>query len=304
MSASADSERGPTGNGRAVFWLIVTTFLWGGSFVFNKIGLREVSPILFMTVRFALAALVLGAVAGARLRALTQDAISRGILIGLALAAANLTFVFGVSGTTVSRAGFLNNLFVLIIPLFCFLFWKSRIDRFTLAGVGLAALGLAQLAWGAAGGFSRGDLFSTVCAFFISLHILAVSRLLRQGEILAVTWVQLVTVAICGSGLLLVVPQPPSHFSMAALGALAYCVVFPTVICFSLQNTFQRYVTPTQAGLIYTLDPIWSLLGGMLILGERLTPREWLGCALIFAAVVLPLAGNWLAERHAPQGGS
>lgn len=298
MTPSAERTTGPVGNGRAIFWLVVTTFLWGGSFVFNKIGFREVSPIVFMTVRFALAALAMGLVAGARLRTLTADAAARGVMVGLALAAANLTFVLGVSGTTVSRAGFLNNLFVLIIPLFCFVFWRTRIDRFTMAGVGLATLGLAQLAFGAGSGFSRGDLFSTICAFFISLHILAVSRLLRQGEILTVTCVQFVTVAFCGGVLLIAVPQPVSHFGIVALGALAYCVIFPTMICFTLQNTFQRYVTPTQAGLIYTLDPIWSLLGGMFILGERLSSREWLGCALIFLAVVLPLLGNLLRERQ------
>jgi drug/metabolite transporter (DMT)-like permease len=80
-------------------------------------------------------------------------------------------------------------------------------------------------------------------------------------------------------------------------GALLYCVVFPTVVCFTLQNRYQRFTTPTQAGLIYTLDPVWSMLGGMLVLGERLTVREWYGCLLILAAVAGPLLMRLMRER-------
>jgi drug/metabolite transporter (DMT)-like permease len=56
-----------------------------------------------------------------------------------------------------------------------------------------------------------------------------------------------------------------------------------------LQNIYQRYVTPTRAGLIYTLDPVWSLIAGFTVLGERLNSREWLGCGIIFLAALLPL---------------
>ena len=94
-------------------------------------------------------------------------------------------------------------------------------------------------------------------------------------------WYQFATVAVIGWLLTLVFPQPPSRIGTSPAAALAYCALFPTVICFTLQNTWQRHTTPTQAGLIYTLDPVWSMLGGFLVLGERLSPGEWLGCLLI-----------------------
>src|SRR5512133_429179 len=120
---------------RAVFWLVFTTLLWGGSFVFTKLGIRDFPPVTFMTLRFAGAALLMAAVCGSRLPRLTLAVTARGALIGTALAAANLMFVIGISGTTVSRAGFLNNLFVLIIPLLGLLIWRHRVDLWTLAGV-------------------------------------------------------------------------------------------------------------------------------------------------------------------------
>jgi drug/metabolite transporter (DMT)-like permease len=70
------------------------------------------------------------------------------------------------------------------------------------------------------------------------------------------------------------------------------------VVCFTLQNRYQRYVTPTQAGLVYTLDPVWSLLAGFAVLGERLTLREWYGCGLIFLAVLIPLGVRFAIERR------
>lgn len=283
---------------RVTLVLILTTFLWGGSFVFNKIGFREVPPVPFMFLRFSLATAIMGLYCLRRLPGLNGAILRRGGVVGLALAAANLSFVLGVSGTTVSRAGFLNNLFVLLIPLICFLLWRERVDRWNLAGIGLALAGLWQLARGGAEGFSRGDLLSTVCALFISFHIILVSRVLRDEDVYLVTLVQFATVAAVGGILVAVLPWQPFRVGPVSAGALLYCAVFPTVICFTLQNTFQRYTTPTKAGLIYTLDPVWSMLGGVLLLGERLSGKEWLGCALIFGAVVLPLAIRRYRERR------
>lgn len=153
----------------------------------------------------------------------------------------------------------------------------------------LALAGLWLLARGGAAGFSRGDLLSTVCAFCIAMHILAVSKVLKDEDVYLVTLVQLVTVTVIAGVLSLLLAPPLTPLGPVTIGSLVYCAVFPTVLCFTLQNTWQRYATPAQAGLIYTLDPVWSLIGGMLVLGERLSPTEWAGCVLIFAGVAVPV---------------
>lgn len=283
---------------KATLWLLLTTLFWGGSFVFNKIGFREIPPVTFLFFRFALATALMAVLCLPRLRRFNWATLRTGLLVGLALSATNLSFVLGVSGTSVSRAGFLNNLFVLLIPLLCFALWRERLDRWTLVGLLIAMAGLWQLARGGAEGFSRGDLLSTICALFIALHIICVSKLLRDEDIYLVSLVQFATVALVGGVLFLLLPSRPFAITRVSAGALAYCAIFPTVICFTLQNTYQRYTTPTKAGLIYTMDPVWSMLGGTLLLGERLSEREWLGCGLIFAAVVLPMLVKRLRERQ------
>ena len=278
--------------------LVLTTFFWGGSFVFNKLGFRDIPPITFLFFRFSLATLIMGVLCLPRLPRFNRQILRSGLLVGLALAATNLSFVLGVSGTSASRAGFLNNLFVLLIPLLCFLFWRERFDKWTAAGLLLAMAGLWQLARGGIEGFNRGDLLSTICALFIAFHILVVSKLLRDEDVYLVSLVQFATVTAVGGLLFAILPLPPFTVGTVSGFSLVYCAIFPTVICFTLQNTYQRYTTPTQAGLIYTLDPVWSMLGGMAILGERLTGREWIGCALIFAAVTVPLLVKRLRERR------
>jgi drug/metabolite transporter (DMT)-like permease len=274
---------------RAVFFLVLTTVLWGGSFVFNKLGFRELHPVTFAFLRFALATALMGVVCIGRYGLMNRDITLKGIKVGLALSAANLSFVFGLNETTVSRAGFLNNLFVLFVPLLGFLVWRERINRFLCSGIMLALAGLWLLARGGAAGFSRGDLLSTVCAFCIAMHILAVSKVLKDEDVYLVTLVQLVTVTVIAGVLSLLLAPPLTPLGPVTIGSLVYCAVFPTVLCFTLQNTWQRYATPAQAGLIYTLDPVWSLIGGMLVLGERLSPTEWAGCVLIFAGVAVPV---------------
>lgn len=283
---------------QATFWLLLTTLFWGGSFIFNKIGFREIPPVTFLFLRFALATALMAVICMPRWRRFTWPTVKNGVIVGLALAATNLSFVLGVNETSVSRAGFLNNLFVLIIPLLCMLFCREKLDRFTWGGLALAMAGLWELARGGVEGFSRGDLLSTVCALFIALHIISVSKLLRKEDIYLVSLVQFATVTVAGGILLLLFPSQPYTVSAVSLGSLAYCAIFPTIICFTLQNAYQRYTTPTKAGLIYTMDPVWSMLGGLFLLGETLTMREAVGCGLIFAAVVLPLMVRRMRERE------
>lgn len=282
--------------GRIYFFLILTTLFWGGSFLFSKIGLREIPPLWFVLSRFALASMIMLAIFGRRLKQLNWHTVRRGVIVGFALGITNITFVFGVSGTSISRAGVLNNLFILFIPLVTKLIWKDRIGRVNFAGIALAAVGIWLLATGGGSGFNRGDLVSTLCAFFIACHIIAVSKVLKDDDVYLVSMVQFITVAIMGGVATLISGIKIAPVSPMAIVAVVFCAVFPTIFCFTIQNRYQRYVTPTRAGLIYTLDPVWSLMAGFFVLGETLSPVEWFGCGLIFMAVLLPLAVRFCYE--------
>ncbi|MGE0155984.1 MAG: DMT family transporter [Geobacter sp.] len=283
---------------RVLLMLILTTFFWGGSFLFTKIGLREVPPPYFVLFRFSLATALLALACLPRLHRLDLVTLKRGLIVGTALGITNLTFVFGIQGTSISRAGVINNLFVLFIPLISRIVWRDRIGKINLLGIILACLGIALLASGGGEGFNRGDLFSTLCALLIAVHILSVSKVLKDEDVYLVSLVQFGVVSLWAGTATMLLPTQAFSVSLQGIGAVVYCAIFPTIFCFTLQNRYQRYVTPTQAGLIYTLDPVWSLAAGFLVLGERLTLHEWVGCGLIFSAVTIPLLVRFAVERR------
>lgn len=283
---------------RVYFFLVLTTFLWGGSFLFSKIGVATIPPQLFVFARFILATAIMLLVCSRRLKKLDSGTIVRGMTVGIALGLSNLSFVFGVQGTSISRAGILNNLFVLFIPVITKMVWHDRIGRVNMAGITLAVGGIVLLATGGGGGFNRGDFFSTFCAFLIACHIISVSKVLKDDDVFLITLIQFATVSLIAGTATLLLPLPPFSITTPAVLSVVYCAVFPTVFCFTLQNIYQRYVTPTRAGLIYTLDPIWSLIAGFTVLGERLNGREWIGCGIIFLAALLPLLFRLSAESR------
>ena len=283
---------------RVYFFLVLTTLFWGGSFLFTKIGVATIPPQLFVFSRFVLATSIMLIVCAGRLKKLDSATLFRGMGVGVALGLTNLSFVFGVQGTSISRAGILNNLFVLFIPVITKIIWRDRIGRVNMAGIALAVAGIVLLATGGGNGFNRGDIISTFCAFMIACHIISVSKILRDNDVFLITLVQFATVSLIAGAATLILPLPAFSVTTSAVMSVVYCAVLPTVLCFTLQNIYQRYVTPTRAGLIYTLDPVWSLIAGFFVLGERLDGREWLGCGIIFLAALLPLLFRLSAESR------
>ncbi len=274
---------------RVYFFLVLTTFFWGGSFLFTKIGVAAIPPQIFVLTRFILATLIMLLICSGRLNKLDLGTLMRGMAVGGALGLTNLSFVYGIQGTSISRAGILNNLFVLFIPVITKVVWRDRIGRVNMAGIALAVAGIVLLATGGGTGFNRGDFFSTFCAFLIACHIISVSKVLKNDDVFLITLVQFATVTLIAGAATLLLPLPAFTFTRPAILSIIYCAVFPTVFCFTLQNIYQRYVTPTRAGLVYTLDPVWSLIAGFFVLGERLNSIEWIGCGIIFLAALLPL---------------
>jgi drug/metabolite transporter (DMT)-like permease len=274
---------------RVYFFLVLTTFFWGGSFLFTKIGVATIPPQLFVLSRFLLATAIMLLVCSRRLKKLDTGILVRGMTVGAALGMTNLSFVFGIQGTSISRAGILNNLFVLFIPVITKIIWRDRIGRVNMVGIALAVAGIGLLATGGGSGFNRGDIISTFCAFLIACHIISVSKVLKDDDVFLITLVQFATVSLIAGAATMLLPLPAFSITTSAILSVVYCAVLPTVFCFTIQNIYQRYVTPTRAGLIYTLDPLWSLIAGFLVLGERLNGREWIGCGIIFLAALLPL---------------
>ena len=215
----------PTMN-RVYFFLVLTTFFWGGSFLFTKIGVATIPPQMFVLLRFIMATTIMLAVCSRRLKKLNVGTIIRGMTVGCALGLTNMTFVFGIQGTSISRAGILNNLFVLFIPVITKIVWRDKIGRINMAGIALAVAGIGLLATGG-GGFNRGDIVSTLCAFMIACHIISVSKVLKDDDVFLVTLVQFATVTLIAGAVTLLLPLPSFTITVPAVMSAVYCAVSP-----------------------------------------------------------------------------
>ncbi|MGH2543960.1 MAG: DMT family transporter, partial [Ardenticatenaceae bacterium] len=169
-------------------------------------------------------------------------------------------------------------------------------------GVVLATMGLALLTLelSAELALAAGDLWVMACAAGFALHIIAISRYAPRYPVLPFTLVQLGTVAILASLAALflergaLVPPPNS------VPAILYMGLVATALVFGLQTWVQRFTTPTHTALIFALEPVFAALFAILVAGEILRGREWLGGVMILLGMVVAEVGDKLWKKRGP----
>ena len=279
--------------------LLLTAAVWGAAFVAQRAGMDAMEPVSFNGLRTLLGAAALTPVALLRRRALRRrgDPVLAaespkttwfgGIALGLLLFTAATLQQIGMVTTESGKAGFLTALYILLVPLFGF-FSGHRPRPLHVACALVGALGLRFLSM-PAGGFgplSRGDALLVGCAAFFSFHILLVDRIVARTEPLTLAVIQFWVVGLVS----LPVIAAFEHPTWAALRATAvpflYAALASTALGYTLQICGQRDAPPAAASLIMSLESAFALLSGVLILGERPTARELIGCGILFAAIL------------------
>jgi drug/metabolite transporter (DMT)-like permease len=287
---------------RAEAMLICITVVWGLTFALVKESLNTIQPFVFMAWRFWIAALVMGAISIPRLRRLDWRIMRDGLLLGMLLYASYSFQTFGLKYTTAGNAGFITGLFIVFTPLLAAIFLHHRPDAKNVAAVVVAVVGLAVLSLQPGLGTRLGDLLVLACAFLYSVHIIMLDGYVKKYDLVLLTFVQMLILALAftASGFIfetMVVPDTGFVWM-----TLLICGVLASAAAFFVQGYAQRILTPTRTSMVLIMEPVFSVLFGILILGEHLTWRSWLGCALIFAGMLLteiPTPG-WLKGDGTP----
>ena len=282
--------------------LLGLTIAWGTTFLVVKRVLAGTSPALFLCLRFALAALALGALWLARRRVdrPTPGLLRHGLLLGLAMAGGFLLQTEGLRLTTPARSGFLTGLAVLIVPLLQRFLLGRRVARSAWLAVVLALLGLATLtrpfADGVGAAVRLGDLLTVGCAAAFAFQILFTSSFSRRHPVTLLTLLQ-IAVTLAAAALLL----PFEPLALAPTPGFAAAVVFTGVVmtagAFFVQNWAQRRTTAVRAAIIFSLEPVAAALFAHWVGGEPLGRAEWLGGGLIVAGVFVGEIGAALEQR-------
>ena len=272
---------------RADLALVGITLVWGSSFTIVKQSLQQVSPLLFLALRFAIATGVLVAAMPGALRGIPPATLRRGAALGAFLLSGFVFQTLGLRRTSPSKSAFITSLSVLAVPLLGFLLFHHRPRLQTLVGVAMATAGLGFLTLERFElKLNSGDVLTLVCAIAFALHILFIGRYTPKSDYRQLVVVQVgISAAVIG----LMAPLLETPFVVWDARLVLYLLVtgcLGTALGFYVQNRVQQFTTANRTALIFGLEPIFAALFAYLIMDQTLTRVEWIGAGLVLAGVL------------------
>ncbi|RCS25528.1 DMT family transporter [Phyllobacterium salinisoli] len=289
---------------RANLVLLLAGAIWGLGFVAQSTAMASIGPLMFIGLRFLLAALTVLPLA-IRESLQAQKALKSSdhfafLFIGFLLFAGIVAQQFGMLTTSVTNAGFLTGLYVVMVPfvgVVLFRHWPHPV----IWPCALAALvGIWLLSGGKLDALTAGDWMVILGALFWALQVLFITRSLdRTGRPLTLCLVQFTFCAVVG--LLMGLAREGVDWTAiwAAAPEILFTGIFSSGIAFTLQAIGQRYTTAPQAAIFLSSEALFAALFGALLLGERLPPTGLAGCALIFAAMLAVELIPMMRQRRA-----
>jgi len=269
--------------------LIAVALIWGTTFVLVKRALAEVSTLLFLTLRFIVAAALLAIIFRSQFRGANLSRSTRaGLLAGVCLFSGYVLQTFGLKYTTASKTGFLTGLYIPLVPVFSSIVYKKAPQISEALGVCAAFVGMALMTIDRDTlhiGF--GDLLVAACAVAYAFHILVLGRFAGSSRVGVLTVVQIATGAVLGGGTFWWTEPVYVRWTADVCIALGVTSVLATALAFAVQTWAQQYSSPTRTALIFSLEPVFAWATSYFVSGEVLTGRGIVGAALILAGILL-----------------
>jgi drug/metabolite transporter (DMT)-like permease len=264
--------------------------------------MEQIEPITFNAARMALAAVAVGMVSAIltkaernRLSILSKEEIHLyrrntvfgGICCGTFMAAASIFQQMGIVHTTAGKAGFITAMYMLLVPVINFLLFKKRNSWIVWLAVLIGVVGMYLLCMDGSFRLTRGDTLVCICAVLFSGHILCCDHFVKLGNPIRISAIQFVTCTAISSVAALLLEQPDMGKILSAAIPILYCGIISGGLGYTLQIIAQKFTDPAIASLLMSLESVFAVIAGALILGERMSTRELWGCVIMFAAIIL-----------------
>ncbi len=274
---------------RADVALGLVCLVWGSTFIMVKQAVADVSVLLFLTLRFTVAALLLALIFGLRKnRPPLRPSLPGGILAGCLLFGGYVVQTSGLQYTSASNAGFITGLYIPLVPIFGAAIYRKAPQLSEIAGIVLAFAGTALMTIGKGIlNIGRGDLLVACCAVLYAFHILVLARFSKTADVAWLAVIQIATGAVIGWLTWWWTQPVEAHFTATVWVALAVTSVFATAFAFSAQTWAQKYTTATRTALIFSLEPVFAWLASYAVAGEVITGRRLAGAALILGGILI-----------------
>ena len=286
---------------KSSFLLVLAAFIWGVAFVAQSVGMDYVGPFTFIGARYLIGGLVLipcmillkkMGYGGDENKSEDQKeeefriGVRGGFFCGLALFISRSLQHIGIMDTTVGKAGFITALYIVIVPILG-IFMKKKVSWTIWVSVAVAVIGMYLLCITDGFSIGMGDIYVFLCAIGFSFHILVIDHFSPKADGVLISCVQFFVAGILGTIVAFAVETPDLKSLCAAWMPVLYAGILSSGAGYTLQIVGQKNMNPVVASLLLSLESVFSLIAGWVLLGQRLSLREQLGCLLVFCAIIL-----------------
>ena len=289
---------------KGVLILLITAFIWGGAFVAQTVGLESVGVFTFSSVRTLLGALVLlpvilvrDRITGAKMTLEERSerwkndkkTIKNGIILGLVFCVACNFQQYALLYSSPGKVAFITAIYIFFVPLLG-LFIRKRVPLLTWICVALGAVGLYFLCVNPAelGSINFGDVLALICAFAFAVHILLIEWFAQNADGLKLSCVQFAVCGVIGFVLMFIFEEPSVSAILDAAVPILYAGVMSCGVAYTLQIIGQKYTESAMASLVMCMESVFAVLASAILLSERMSARETVGCIVMFVAIALP----------------
>lgn len=279
--------------------LIFAASIWGANFVFQKLAATEIGPFLFMGCRCILGATTMLPIIFVMNRRTPPEErtvytkksflalLKRALLCGIVSVTGSVLVQWGLLYTTASKAGFLNAIYIIFVPIVGMLFFQKKPTYFMWLGIVLATVGLYNLCLDETLTFNRGDLIILSSVLFFSFHIQLIARFVQEVNGVHLVCAEFFFASIYCFICSLILEGPSFSQIIECRYGILFAGILGIGVCYVLQVYAQKYTDPTVAALLMSLESVFGALGGVFVLHERFTSKEFLGVLFIAAAIVV-----------------
>ncbi len=267
--------------------MLTASLCWGASYLFMQKSLAEVGPCSLIVWRFGIAFVFSALLFPRTLFSATKAEWKHGLLLGVLLGIAFYAVMIGLRGTTTGNAGFLLGCTSVFVPLLCALKSRKRTLRILLAAaVSVSGIGLMTLQSGFR--LRPGDLFCMLSALLYSFYIILAGGFLRNDNPLRIGVIQFSgAAAAAGAGALISGETAFLPATLPVWGEILFLGIFCSAAGFMLQMSAQKKLSPEYVSLLYSSEPVFAMILGLIFLAEPLSAGRLGGAALILCGILL-----------------
>ena len=286
---------------RQVVFPLLAALIWGTAFVAQDMCADKIGPMTFNATRFFIAVVMLLIIIWifGKLskdhpqRTAEERKIDRkqlmlgGLCCGMALAVSSNFQQAGIgAGTDAGKAGFITALYIVLVPILG-LFLKKKVSLPVWISVGLAVVALYLLCITGDFSLAPGDLLMLLCAFFFAIHILVIDHFTAAVDGMKLSCAQFLVAGVLSAIGALFFEAPDLAAILSCILPILYVGIFSCGVAYTLQILAQKDSNPTVVTILLSMESVFAVISGAIILHQRMTGREYLGCVLMLVAVLL-----------------